>query len=729
MESAVKSDDAVRRLYDGNSFKANNPDQNRLVLKNGSYFLVLDESGFIPQDPTHSPFGLYRDDTRYLCAWQMFVNGASLRLLSSNLSSGFESDFVYGNQAGTGLAEQSLMVRRQLVIDRHVHERVTIRNYNPKSVSFEFAIAYGADFFDIFEVRGTQRTGRGSVQAPKTTSLGGKLKGKRIKLAYQGLDDTAMTQVIDVRSKLTINKSVDGLVRVDISLKPGQEVELEITNQAYLGTDKSKSLRYSSFSDAQKRARSSFESWKESAASIHTENEEMNRLLEQAYKDLFILRQPLPDGEALAAGLPWFACAFGRDQAIAGMQVLPFIPGLAKAIVSNLASYQGTKVDSYTEEKPGKIMHELRLGEMARLKETPFSPYYGTVDATPLWLMLLTRYVEWSGDLDFAKTLWPNIKAAVKYFESELAQFGYLSYGGENKTALVNQGWKDSPDSIMYENGDLVDGAVCLVEAQGYLYAALQGLKTLSEKLKKKDTAQNVEQIAASLRARFQKDFWIKEKDFPALALDSNGKQCAVISSNPGHLIGTGILTSRQEAQVSMRLLEDDMFCQWGIRTLSSQEHGYNPMSYHNGSIWPHDNAMIVDGMAHSEHKESIHRILLALIKLAGYQSDGRLPELVCGFASNEDEGPISYPISCTPQAWSAGAPLQILASCFGISYDANSKTVYVSNPSLPDWLGTVRVTNLRFGSGRLDLEFTTCDGETIATCLSKSNGLDLVID
>ncbi len=736
MDNATLETEVVARLYDGDTFKADNPDQDRLVIKNGRHFLVMDQNGLVPASGVRAPFGLYRDDTRFLDHWNMFVNGTSLRLLSSNVTAGFEADFVYGNQTTNCMQEQSVMVRRQIVLDAHVHEKVTVKNYNPAPVDFELAIAFSGDFVDIFEVRGTRRAKEGRRELPSLTRLG-KTKnspaGKRIKLSYTGVDGIPMQTVVDVRSRLDFTYSADGMLRIPVQLNPGQSRELDITIRTAVARETKRRIAPGRFDDAKEHARKQFSDWLGKAVSIKTENSKLNRLIDQAFLDLFILQQPVPGGTALAAGLPWFACAFGRDQAIAAMQILPFLPETARDVVVNLAHNQGKEHNPYKEEKPGKIMHELRLGEMARVGETPFSPYYGTVDATPLWLMLFSRYVEWSGDMELARRLWPNVEAALDYLKAETEASGYLTYGGTgNTTALSNQGWKDSFDSITYSSAELAMAPIALVEAQGYLYAALKGCERIARSLKRGKRAANLKTLAATLRRRFQKDFWMKEKDFPALALDGAKRQCDVVSSNPGHLIGTGLLSITQEKRVTERLMEEDMLSNWGIRTLSSKESAYNPMSYHNGSIWPHDNAMIVDGMSHSEQTpfgetSAAHTILSALVSLAEYRPDGRLPELVCGFASDTREGPINYPISCSPQAWSAGAPLQIIAACLGISYDADSNSVLISNPSIPEWMGTVKVHNLRFGKYRLDLTYQRQDGKTVFIVDSKSKALKVV--
>ncbi len=719
MKALTQKQETGERLYDGITFKADNPDQERLVIKNGNLFLVMNPNGFLPDTSPQSPFGVYSADTRYLKRWNIFAEGAPLRLLSSNLNSGFEAEFIYGNQTVAGIPEQSIMVTRNLVIDKHLHERVTVKNYSPSRKELDIAITYGADFVDIFEVRGARRNKSGTQKAPLLSRLHSPTPGCRLRLEYTGVDSVTMRTVLDIRSQATIDASTAGLVSIPLKLEAGEECVIEFTTRVIQGSLNRHSLQYSAFETARRSARSAYERWLDKTTRIHTDNSALNQLIAKAYQDIYTLRIQTPAGPALAAGLPWFACPFGRDQAITAMQILPFHRETALEIIQNLAHYQGQKNNSYREEKPGKILHELRLGEMARTGEVPFSPYYGTVDATPLWLMLLSKYASLTGDLETVKTLWPKVEAALEYLETEMADnddCGYLTYGGTDTiTALSNQGWKDSHDSITYSNGEMAKAPIALVEVQGYLYAALVEIAGLAQSLQKTEIAEKLNKAAAALKIRFLKDFWMEEDDFPALALDGYGKRCDVIASNPGHLIGTGILNHDQEARVLERLTESDMLTPWGVRTLSSREKAYNPMSYHNGSVWPHDNALLAGNSITPQ-------ILTAMVDLVRHRADGRLPELVCGFKSDQIQGPVNYPVSCSPQAWSAGAPLLLLSKLLGVSYE--NGVVRLKNPEFPEWLSKLEVTNLRLGGHRLDLLYQRDNGVVRSSVSYKSRHL-----
>lgn len=715
MKALTQMQETGERLYDGITFKADNPDHERLVVKNGNLFLVMNPNGFLADTSPQSPFGVYSADTRYLKRWNIFAEGAPLRLLSANLNNGFEAEFIYGNQTVAGIPEQSIMVTRNLVIDRHLHERVTVKNYSPSRKELDIAITYGADFVDIFEVRGARRNKKGTQKAPLLSRLHSPTPGCRLRLEYTGVDSVTMQTVLDIRSQAMVDASTAGLVRIPLKLDAGEECVIECTIRAIQGRLNPPSQRYRDFETACRSARSAYKNWLSKTTRIRSDNAALNALIDKAYQDIYTLRIQTPAGPALAAGLPWFACPFGRDQAITAMQILPFHQETALEVIQNLAHYQGQKNDSYREEKPGKILHELRLGEMARTAEVPFSPYYGTVDATPLWLMLLCKYASLTGDLETVKLLWPKVEAALAYLESEMA-CGYLTYGGTDTiTALSNQGWKDSHDSITYSNGEMAKAPIALVEVQGYLYGALVEIAGLAQSLQKPGIAAKLNKMAADLKIRFLKDFWMDEDDFPALALDGYGKRCDVIASNPGHLIGTGILNHDQEARILERLTESDMLTPWGVRTLSSREKAYNPMSYHNGSVWPHDNALLAG-------KSIAPEILTAMVDLVRHRADGRLPELVCGFKSDQISGPVNYPVSCSPQAWSAGAPLLVLSRLLGVSYE--NGVVALQNPTFPDWLSKLEVTNLRLGGHRLDLLYQR-DHSVVRTSITyKSKNL-----
>ncbi|MGD9679686.1 MAG: glycogen debranching N-terminal domain-containing protein [Candidatus Obscuribacterales bacterium] len=723
----TKTDSPSSRLYEKTAFKAANPSQSRHVIKSGRHFLVLDRSGMMPQQVNEpAPFGLFRDDTRFLSTWEVFLNGNSPRLLFENTRPGYQAEFVYGNQTTGDLQEQSVMISRKISIADLVHETITVTNFQAKSEDLEIAITYDADFKDMFEVRGAKRSRRGSLSPVRINRLSGALPGERVRIRYTGLDNKPMTTVIDVRSRARVVASPGGVFTIKATLAARESLAIEVVLETLFDREPSR-RRMPSPHD---RAARAFARFAAGGARVRTSVPALDTLIERSLHDLFVLRQPIPGSSemALAAGTPWFACAFGRDQAVAGLQTLPVLPDLARGIIAVLAAYQGKIDDPYREEKPGKIMHELRLGEMARCKEIPFTPYYGTVDATALWLILLARYVAWTGDLDFARSLSANIEAALAYLDSSLDSRGYLTYGGGSSSAIVNQGWKDSHDSVMHEDGSQAKGPIALCEVQGYVYHAWRLLAEIAPDIELSIDPHTLSEKAASLKARFNRDFWMSDRNYVALALDGQGRQCRVVSSNPGHLLETGILDGDRARLVSKQLLSAEMFSGWGIRTLAEGEAAYNPMSYHDGSVWPHDNAMIAAGLAATGNRAGAGTILEALLSVSRHTGDQRLPELFCGFASPREEGPLSYPVSCVPQAWAAGAIFQVLVAALGIEPDARRNSLTVRQPSLPDWLDHVEIAGMRVGKHRASLRFERSDGRTSVTVTAKSRALDITL-
>lgn len=706
-------------------FVADNPAHTRLTVKHGALFLVTNEQGMMPGD-SRAGYGLYRDDTRFLNRWQFNINGAPLRLLRASVAEGFAGKFVYGNPNLRDIPEQTLLVQQDIVIvEGRLRVRLTVTNFGVADVPARLNIGFGADFYDIFEVRGATRAQRGTQSA---SVVGG--KSRVVRYSYVGLDGVEMATRVSFSSETPISLT-ENVASLNLSLKHGKEHSAVVDVCIESVSTDAVRLTMPTFEADAALARSQYEAWLTAGATITTGDQIFNELLERSYRDLYILRQPSPRGNCLAAGIPWFTVAFGRDQCIAGMQTVALLPELAREIVEMLAAYQGTIDDDYTAQKIGKIMHELRIGEMARLKEIPFIPYYGTADATQLWLMLLVRVYEWTGDLKFVRRLWPKVKLALSYLDREVRATtgGYVTYGGKPGAALTNQGWKDSHDSIMYSDGKQAKGPIALCEVQGYLYSAWSGLSKLALALGYRRQSRTLDRQAAALKERFQRDFWMPEKNFVALALDGDGRQCDVVSSNPGHLLGTGILDSDKAHAVAMRLVGTDMFCGWGIRTLSSDEAAYNPMSYHNGSVWPHDNAEAVYNCTRIGRMREAHEVLLGMYHVARNEPGLRLPELFSGFGPYEFDGHVSYPVSCSPQAWAAGSMFHMLVACLGLHPDAANRELRILGASVPRWLGTVSVTGLRVGQCNVDLEFvSTMDGGTTCRVLRKSGELRVTV-
>jgi glycogen debranching enzyme len=694
---------------------SDNPSHSRQALKHGGHFLVLADDGFMPLQ-LGAAYGLWDRDTRYINRWEMLLNGEPLRLLRQDSSESFAAHLTYGNNKAGDLREQVVLVDREIVIaDERVHERITLTNFEVTPVDVVFDILHGVDFADMFEVRGAKRPARGEHLAsvvPHDKSA--------ITFAYRGLDERHMRASIEYPTVQPQALQACG-ARFKLALDAGQKAVIEVVISTELDGDTAAApaLR---FEQALAGARQSYADWRSQGATITTSDALVNAVLERGYRDLYILRQPTPKGGCLAAGIPWFSVAFGRDQCVTGLQTLPFLPELAREILQVLAAYQGTVDDPWMEQVVGAIMHELRLGEMARLREIPFVPYYGTVDATQLFLMLLGRYVKWTGDLKFARRVWKHVKLAQRYIRGATIR-GFICYGA-NKNALSNKGWKDSGDSIMHRDGTLAEGPIALCEAQGYLYAAWTGLSNLALELGYTRQSRTFARKAALLKKRFNRDFWMEDRRFVALALDGKGKQCGVVSSNPGHLLDTGILDEDKVHAVAEGLGKPDMFCGWGIRTLSSTEARYNPMSYHDGSVWPHDNSLTMPGLCQTGHHALAHDVMRGMLAAAESDSERRLPELFSGFERKPgDRSPVRYPVSCVPQAWAAGTMFLMLSACLGLQPDARKRELRVVRPSLPHWLEDVSVTKLRVGDAIVDLHFQRVFGGDVRCWVSRKWG------
>lgn len=689
----------------------------RLVLKHGSHFLVMDEAGMMPGG-TNFGYGLYVDDTRYLSGWSWTINGAEPTLLAASTEEGYAGHFSYSNKEVGHLPEQKLLFQREVLINNGVFEKITLTNFDLQSVDVNLALNVGADFADMFEVRGMSRKRRGQLLRNALTSDAQGERNRELLMAYRGLDGAQMNTAIHLPDHPGISYG-KGAINVPISLKPRETRSLQFAVRTSQGAEPP--TTETTFEAEKSEADQFYKDWRDAGAHITTDNTALNSLIERSFRDLFILRQATPRGYCLAAGVPWFAVAFGRDQEVTALQTMPFLPHLSREIISCLAAYQGTKSDTYTEEAPGRIMHELRVGEMARNKEIPFIPYYGTVDATPLFPVVCGKFLEATGDKEFLKEHWKNVESAMSYVQSQ-RKGGYLRYGGKEGAALSNQGWKDSGNSIMYSNGILARPPIALSEVQGYVYWADREAAYIANALDKKSEAEKLLQDAAMLKEKFTQEYWMRDKSYFALALDGNDRPCDVIASNPGHLLLTGILNEAQSAAVTSRLMSESMFSGWGVRTLSAKETAYNPMSYHNGSVWPHDNGMIAEGLALAGKGHEARKIFGAMIDVARTQPDMRLPELFCGFPrSVSGDRPVWYPVSCSPQAWAAGSILQMLRSCIGLHVDALNHRLTVTRPTLPPGVTELKLTRLPVGKSRIDLLFRPRGGSVDCKVLTST--------
>jgi glycogen debranching enzyme len=672
-------------------------DSPRLVLKHGGLFLVVDTEGLMGSPDL--PFGLYKDDTRYLAGLNLKINGEPPTLLESNTSEGFGGHFIYSDAAKT------VMVTRDLVIDDGLIERLEVQNFAPQHKEVNLTLGYDFDFKDMFEVRG-------AVKGRKKGDLSITLENTKAVLAtYKGRDGKTM------QIKLTFLNTEPATVdnqsaQFKFRLKAHERKTIEI-----LAAPQGLETPAASYEQARTHCQADYEAFCKSIATVETDNEEINKVFEQSRRDLFLLQQKVPgqigsQENAIAAGLPWYAVPFGRDQIITALETIIFAPQLSKQVFEFLAAHQGKKFDKYTEEAPGRIMHELRSGELARNREIPFVPYYGTVDATPLWLVLLSRYCDRSQNIALARQYWPQVELAIDYLKKNTPDT-FLKYGGGG--ALTNQAWKDSGDSVMHQDGSLAEQPIAIAEVQGYLYEAWTGTARLARQINTQTNSKvseawikDLEQRAARLKSEFNNKFSWPEEKYIVLALDGEGKQCRVVASNPGHLLNSGILEPEAAAQVAARLAKEDMFSGFGLRTLATTANAYNPMSYHNGSVWPHDNAMIVSGLVGIDQNLA-NRIASALFGVAAATNDHRLPELFCGFPKGDRLLPVPYPVSCSPQAWCTASPYAMLSSLLGISVTQSSQNekggIKIAHSILPDAINSVTVSNLEMAGSRVTLK------------------------
>jgi glycogen debranching enzyme len=506
-----------------------------------------------------------------------------------------------------------------------------------------------------------------------------------------------------------------------LALEPGETQVLSITIEPRLGAA---TVPPGRFDSATYQLRRSYETWERSCTQIKTSNELFDGLLARGRRDLRSLLTPTPHGDIVAAGIPWFVAPFGRDALMAGHQILMLNPEVARTTLGVLAAYQGTEVDEARAEEPGKILHELRQGELARSGVLPHTPYYGSVDSTPLWLLLLGTYWRWTGDLALCRELLPNVERALEWMDrfGDRDGDGFIEYAGSGPPGLAHHGWRASHNAVVHGDGTPATGPIALAEVQAYAYVARLRIAEVYEALGRSDQAVMLRAAAGTLRKSFNDAFWVDDEQYFALALDGDKRQVATVGSSPAHALYCDIVEDEKAEVMARRLLAPDMFSGWGIRTMSKSAVAYNPMSYHNGSIWPHDNAFIAAGLKRYGHSTATNRVATALFDMACTTEYLRLPELFCGFTRRTPNRPVAYPVACSPQAWSAGAPFLILQALLGISARAHENALTVNKPLLPSWLSSVELRNLRVGASTISLVFTR-HGETTGFSLLEKQG------
>jgi len=695
------------------------------VLKHGETFAVFDRYG--DSRPVGlGEEGIYHEGTRFLSRLELRLGNTRPLLLSSTVRDDNTLLAVDLTNPDIRAGDQVTVPRGTLHIFRSkflwqavCYERLIIMNHGLTPVKVTLSLSFAADFDDIFEVRGIKRAKKGRY-------LPEHVHKNAVMLAYEGLDGVIRRTTLECApAPQEISRSY---ISYDLSIEPKNETRLFFTVSCQSGNDRPAVCAYDA---ALQQAEASFHLRANlDACSISTSNDQFNDWINRSIADLRMMVSETPKGPYPYAGVPWFSTVFGRDGIITAMEFLWIDPAIAKGVLGYLAARQATELVPERDAEPGKILHETRRGEMAALNEVPFGLYYGSVDATPLFIMLAGAYYERTGDRAFIESIWPNIERALRWIDEygDMDRDGFVEYLMHSSNGLIHQGWKDSKDSIFHEDGTLVEGPLALCEVQGYVYAAKLCAAHLADLLEKTKLAADLWREADTLQERFEEAFWSPILSTYALALDGAKRPCRVRSSNAGHCLFTGIATPSHAQLAARTLLGEDSFSGWGIRTLSALETRYNPMSYHNGSVWPHDNAIVAYGLAQYGYKDAAMKILSGLFDASLFLELRRMPELFCGFTRRPGEGPTLYPVACAPQSWAAASVFLLLQACLGLSIKAPVKQVHVSHPVLPDFLHKVEVKNLKVGDSTIDLVFQRREGDVGINILKKVGDVKIVL-
>jgi glycogen debranching enzyme len=697
------------------------------VLKQGNTFAVFDRFGDIETFGS-GELGLYFQDTRFLSRLTLRLGKDRPLLLSSTVR---EDNAVMAVDATNPdfWRDSEIIIprgtvhlyRSKVLWDNACHERLRIHNYGRAAVDFVLSIEFAADFADIFELRGTNREKHGRCLEPELTEDG-------LVLAYEGLDRRfRRTRIIFEPVPSRLSKS---LASFQIHLEAGQNASYQWTIACEVDGDSQGDIKLG-YENIVHEAASALELTRRQEPQIFTGNEQFNDWMNRSLADLHMMRTETRYGPYPYAGVPWFSTVFGRDGIITALQCLWFDPSLARGVLSYLAANQADAEKPEQDAQPGKVLHEFRDDEMAVLGEVPFRRYYGSIDATPLFVMLVGAYYRRTGDRGFIQSIWPNVRRALEWIDryGDSDGDGFVEYSRRSKHGLVHQGWKDSHDAVFHSDGSLAEPPIALCEVQSYVYAAKIEASELAELLGDEPVARQLKKQADSLRQRFEEAFWCEDLSTYALALDGNKRPCRVRTSNAGHCLFAGIATEKHARRVAATLSDDASFSGWGIRTVASTESRYNPMSYHNGSVWPHDNSLIAAGFARYELKGSAAMVLAGLMDASIFFDLHRLPELFCGFPRRPGESPTLYPVACAPQAWASGAAFLLVEAALGLRIVAPENKVIFSKPFLPPFLPQVSIRDLKVGEASVDLLLTRHDeGDVGVNVLRRNGSLDVVV-
>jgi glycogen debranching enzyme len=695
-------------------------DRTLRTLKHDDLFGVFDKQGDC-RGGSGGPDGLYFQDTRFLSHLEMRLGGLEPLLLGSvvlddngALIVDLANADLHDVEGRIWLQRDSLYVGRlKFLHGGTCYERIRLRRFGPLPGPLPLEIGFGADFADLFEVRGETRPQRGSLHVAR-------IDDSQVRFVYSGLDG------IERRTTIAFDPPPEALTSRSArwNIEFGDKERLHVVMRTLCEIDGGEAVEAAALVPAYRAIRRMTRLRAGGRAVIESSNELFNAVIDRSGADLSMLLTDTGAGLYPYAGVPWYSTVFGRDGIITAIELLWAAPDVAKGVLNVLASAQATETDDAADAQPGKILHEMRGGEMARLGEVPFRRYYGSVDATPLFVMLAGMYLRRSGDLDTIRAIWPNVTAALGWIDlyGDRDGDGFVEYQRMTDRGLANQGWKDSFDSIFHADGSPAEGPIALCEVQAYVFAAKRAAAEMARALGEPG-AEKLEREAEALRARFEDRFWLDDLDCYALALDGRKQPCRVLSSNAGHALFAGIADRDRAARLARLLTGRRFFSGWGVRTIAAGEARYNPMSYHNGSVWPHDNGLIALGFARYGHKQAVLKIFEGLIEAATYDELRRLPELFCGFSRRRNRGPTAYPVACSPQAWAAAAPFALVAAATGLDLDHAEVSVRLANPALPLFLDDLTLRGVSVAGSRLDLMLARVGGD-VTTAIERREGV-----
>lgn len=703
-----------------------------VVIKDEEMFFLAETDGSVPLERGHG-FGLYYRDCRFLDGYELRVGGKRPEVLVWNADRGYLATIGLSNgdiemPDGRPLVKHKVEIRWSRLISSSelaLHDTLEFRSLTHLPISFTVSLSFRASFEDIFAVRGHLQGRRGRLRPPAWSD------GALI-FSYLGAD--GLNRSLTIHFSPSPVETEERAAHFEVTLGPRESRQIEVSLLLAESPDPL-SPRVAASARIRRpeelRPRRDNDEWLQSETQVKSDSLMLNRILDRSLRDLGVLRSHLGKAYYFAAGVPWFVALFGRDSIITALQMLAYNPQTAEQTIRLLARYQGKQFNEWREEEPGKILHELRVGELANLNEIPHTPYYGTIDATPLWLMLIGRHAAWTGDLSLFDDLRPQIEAALEWIDRNAAldADGYIGYrGSKTEKGLSNQGWKDSGDAIVHTDGSLADPPIALVEVQGYVYRAKREIADLYRRAGEEARAASLEREAEELKTKFNRDFWVEDGYF-ALALAEGKRRVSTLTSNAGHALWAGIAEEEKARRTAEALMSPEMFNGWGIRTLSEKALCYNPLGYHLGTVWPHDNSLIAAGMRQYGFDDAAQRVFFGMIEAAMHFDAYRLPELFGGFCREDYGLPVTYPVACQPQAWAAGSVPFLLKTLLGVRPEAFERRLRVVRPILPPFVGRVEMRNLRVGKARADLLFERTNGRISVSLLGAEGELDLVVE